>query len=359
MLKFFLLFVPVAFVLEYMDASPTLIFLACALAIVPLAGWLGHATEELATHFGAAIGGLLNATFGNATELIIAFFALLAGQVEIVKASLIGSIIGNVLLVLGLAALLGGWRRTRSVFNVENIKILTSMLVIVMIGFIVPATFDFNERVRLADSTSHALALDADLSLGVALVLLALYIGNLVFSLITHKDLLSSSDEIEESSATWSIPYAIGVLVLATVLIAFLSEFLVGALEGFTTTIGLSTTFVGFIIIPIVGNAAEHSSAVTFAMKNKMDLAVVIAIGPALQIALLVAPLLVLLSWVIGSPMDLVLRGPLELIALIGSVLIANSVARDGETNWYEGLMLLGVYIILAIAFFFTPGTVG
>jgi len=357
MLNLLLLFVPIAFVLELMGASPTLVFLASALAILPLAGWLGHATEELAAHLGAAVGGLLNATFGNATELIIAFFALWAGQVEVVKASLIGSIIGNLLLVLGLAALVGGWRRTRQSFNVENIKILSSMLVIAMIGFVVPAVFDFNELARLNEPASEALILDADLSLGVAIILLALYAGNIVFSLITHKDLLSSSDELEEShTAKWSIPKAIGVLLGVTVLIAFLSEFLVGALEGFTETIGLSAGFVGLIVIPIIGNAAEHASAVTFAMKNKMDLAVVIAIGSALQIALLVAPLLVLLSWLIGNPMDLVLRSPLELIALIGSVLIGNSVARDGETNWYEGLMLLGVYLILAVAFFFTPG---
>lgn len=360
MLNLFLLFVPVAFILEYMGASPTLIFLASALAIVPLAGWLGHATEELAGHLGAAVGGLLNATFGNATELIIAFFALLAGQAEVVKASLVGSIIGNVLLVLGLAALIGGWRRERQRFNVENIKILSSMMVIAMIGFMVPAVFDFNERVLLAEPATQAQILDADLSLGVAIVLLILYVGNIVFSLVTHKDLLSSSDEIEENHRPgWTIPKAIAVLLGVTILIAFLSEFLVGALEGFAETIGLSTAFVGLIVIPIIGNAAEHSSAVTFAMKNKMDLAVVIAIGSAIQIALLVAPLLVLLSWVIGNPMDLVLRGPLELVALIGSVLIGNSVSRDGETNWYEGLMLLGVYVILAIAFFFTPGVSG
>ncbi|MFN8492240.1 MAG: calcium/proton exchanger [Caldilineaceae bacterium] len=357
MLKYLLIFVPVAFVLEYTHAAPTLIFLAAALGIVPLAGWLGQATEELAAHLGAAIGGLLNATFGNATELIIAFFALLAGQVEVVKASIIGSIIGNVLLVLGLAALVGGRRYARLGYNVENIKVLSSMMVITMIGFVVPAVFDFNERIRLSESEAHALTLDADLSLGVAIVLIILYAGNLIFSLITHKDLLSSSDEeAGEHAAGWSIPRAVGILLVATVLIAFMSEFLVGALEGFTSALGLSATFVGLIVIPIIGNAAEHASAVTFAMRNKMDLAVVIAIGSALQIALLVAPLLVLLSWAIGQPMDLVLRGPLELTALIGSVLIANSVARDGETHWYEGLMLLGVYIILAIAFFFTPG---
>lgn len=355
MLNLLLLFVPVAFVLDYLGASPTLVFLSSALAIVPLAGWLSRATEELAARTGATIGGLLNATFGNATELIIAFFALTAGQVEVVKASLIGSIIGNILLVMGFAAFFGGRRYLQLTYNVENVKVLSSMLVIAIIAFVVPAIFDFNERVRFAMTETQSMVSDARLSLGVAIVLIGLYVGNLFFSLGTHKDILSTADETELTAASWGVPRAVGVLLLATVLIAFMSEFLVDALEGFTGAIGLSESFVGLIIIPIVGNAAEHASAVTFALKNKMDLAVTIALGSALQIALLVAPLLILLSWVIGRPTDLVLRGPLELTALIGSVLIGNAVARDGETNWYEGLMLLGVYVILALAFFFTP----
>lgn len=355
-LNLLLVFFPIAFVLEYTHGAALLIFLASALAIVPLSGWLGHATEELALHTGATIGGLLNATFGNATELIIAFFALSAGQVDVVKSTLIGSIIGNLLLILGLAALLGGLRHPQQVFNVQNVRVLSSMLVITMIAFVTPAIFDFNEQALLGISEVQALIGDAEFSFGVAIVLIALYVGNLLFSLGSHKDLLSSVDEEEHSVApSWSIPRAIGVLLLATVAIAFMSEFLVGALEGFTEVMGLSTNFVGLIVIPVIGNAAEHTSAITFAMKNKMDLAVTIAIGSAIQIALLVAPLLILLSWFIGRPMDLVLRSPLELAALIGSVLIANSVARDGETNWYEGLMLVGVYLIFAIAFFFTP----
>lgn len=357
MLNILLLFVPVAFVLEYLEVGPTWVFLASALAIVPLAGWLGTATEELAGHFGSSVGGLLNATFGNATELIIAFFALRAGQSDVVKATIIGSIISNILLVLGFAALLGGWRYPQMTFNEHNIKVVSSMLVIAMIGFIVPAIFDFNERVRFGLSANQSDTMDARLSLGVAIVLLALYVGNIVFSFVTHKDLLSSDQDEEDEKTTWSIPRAIGILLFVTVLIAFMSEYLVGALEGFTSEIGLSTNFVGLIIIPIVGNAAEHASAVTFALKNKMDLAISIALGSALQIALLVAPLLIVLSWLIGKPTDLVLRGPLELTALIGSVFIGNSVARDGETHWYEGLMLIGVYIILGLAFFFTPSS--
>lgn len=350
-----LVFLPIAFFLEYTHGSATFIFLASALAIIPLSGWLGHATEELAIHMGATVGGLLNATFGNATELIIAFFALSAGQVEVVKSTIIGSIVGNLLLILGLAAFLGGLRHPRQMFNVQNVRVLSSMLVISMIGFVVPAIFDFNEQVRLGLSEAQALIGDAELSLGVSLVLIGLYIGNLFFSLGSHKDLLSSVDEEESTTASWSIPKAGGVLLIATIAIAFMSEFLVGALEGFTEVIGLSPNFVGLIVIPIIGNAAEHTSAITFALKNKMDLAVTIAVGSAIQIALLVAPLLIVLSWLIGRPTDLVLRSPLELGALIGSVLIGNSVARDGESNWYEGLMLIGVYIIIAVAFFFTP----
>jgi Ca2+:H+ antiporter len=354
-LNILLIFVPIAVVLEYMGASPTLIFISSALAIVPLAGWLGRATEEIASHLGSAAGGLLNATFGNATELIVAYFALAAGQIEVVKASIIGSIAGNLLLVLGLAAFLGGRRHPNLRFNPHNVNVLASMLVIAMIGFIVPAVFDFNEVVRLSVSTRESLITDAEFSLGVAIILIIIYIGNLVFSFGTHRDLLSTEDEMVGHVAAWSIPQAVAILVAATVAIAFMSEYLVGALEGFTGTLGLSAGFVGLIIIPIVGNAAEHASAITFAIKNKMDLAVTIALGSALQVALLVAPILVVLSWVIHRPMDLVLRSPLELVTLVGSVLIGNSVARDGEMNWYEGFMLLGVYVILALAFFFTP----
>ncbi len=357
LLNILLLFVPIAFFLEYTHASPTYVFLASALAIIPLSGWLGHATEELAARVGATVGGLLNATFGNATELIIAFFALSAGQVDVVKATIVGSIIGNLLLILGLSAFLGGLRYPKMSFNVENVKVLSSMLVITMIGFFVPVVFDYNERVRFAVSEVQSRVTDAEMSLGVSVVLIALYIGNLIFSLGSHRDLLSSSDDDDTTTpATWSVGKALGVLLLATVLIGFMSEFLVGGLEGFTENLGLSTYFVGLILIPVIGNAAEHTSAITFALKNKMDVSVIISLGSAIQIALLVAPLLVLASWVMGNPIDLVLRGPLDLVALVGAVLIGNSIARDGETNWYEGLMLLGVYVLFAIAFFFTPG---
>jgi Ca2+:H+ antiporter len=356
MFNWLLIFIPIAVYLELTHAAPTLIFAASCMAILPLAGLMGRATEELAIRTGPTIGGLLNATFGNATELIIAFFALRAGQIDVVKASITGSIIGNLLLVLGLALFLGGLRYSKQTFNPHNAQLTGSLLVISVIAFLVPALFDITER-QFGIAPDQIRIGDANLALGVSLILIVLYIANIIFSLVTHKDLLSTSDEQAEEhhQAKWSPLVAMGVLLAATVGVGFMSEFLVGSLEGFTEAFGLSEFFVGLIIIPIVGNAAEHASAVVFAMKNKMDLAVTIALGSTIQIALLVAPILVLLSWVIGKPMDLVLNNPLELITLVGSVLIANSVARDGETNWLEGFMLLGVYAILAVAFFFLP----
>ncbi|HEX7021750.1 MAG TPA: calcium/proton exchanger [Trueperaceae bacterium] len=358
-LNVLLIFVPVAFVLEFSHASDTLIFGAACLAILPLAGLMGRATEELAVRTGSTIGGLLNATFGNATELIIAFFALSAGKFEVVKASITGSIIGNLLLVLGLALFLGGLRYARQTFNAHGAQVTASLLTISVIAFLVPALFDYTER-ALGVGASAIRVDDTHLAFGVSLVLIALYAANIVFTLFTHRDLLSTADQSHEGAeAAWSPPVAVGVLLAATVLVGFMSEFLVGSLDGFTTALGLSEFFVGIIIIPIVGNAAEHAAAVLFAMKNKMDLSVTIALGSTVQVALLVAPVLVLLSFAIGRPMDLVLHNPLELITLIGAVLIGNSVARDGETNWLEGLMLLGVYVIAAIAFFFLPSGPG
>lgn len=339
--------------LELSHAGATLVFGAACLAILPLAGLMGSATEALAVRTGATVGGLLNATFGNATELIIAFFALSAGKFAVVKASLTGSIIGNLLLVLGLSLFVGGLRYPRQRFNAQAAQTTASLLTISVIAFLVPALFDFTER-SFGVTPGEVRIDDTHLALGVSLVLIGLYLANLVFSLVTHKDLLSESDE-EDHEASWSPRVAVAVLLAATVLVGFMSEYLVGSLEGFTAAFGLSEFFVGLIIIPIVGNAAEHASAVLFAMKNKMGLAVTIALGSTTQIALLVAPLLVVLSFVIGRPMDLVLSNYLELVALVGAVLIANSVVRDGETNWLEGLMLLGVYLILAIAFFFLP----
>lgn len=348
-------FVPVAVLLEVIHAPAVWIFLVSALALLPLAGLMGRATEELAARAGSTVGGLLNATFGNAAELIIAAVALMAGKIEIVKASITGSILSNLLLVLGLSVFLGGLRFTTQKFNSQSANIMTSLLTLAMLALLLPAFFDIAERgyfgvsdPRLADlSFSHA----------AAIVLILVYLANIYFSLRTHKDLVSGIDEEHagEHETSWSIPLSVGVLAAATVGVAIMAEFLVGSLEEATRVLGLSEFFVGIILIPLVGNAAEHFAAVSFAIKNKMDLAVQIAIGSALQIALLVAPLLVIFGWIISKPMDLVIINPLELGALAASIIATNAVVRDGETNWLEGFLLLGVYALLAMAFFFTP----
>jgi Ca2+:H+ antiporter len=353
MLYWLLIFIPVTLGLEHFaHASDAVLFSTAALGIVPLAAMMGQATENLATKVGPTIGGLLNATFGNATELIIAFFALRAGKIEVVKASITGSMIGNMLLVLGLALFLGGLKFKKQVFSKETAGALSSLLLIVMIAFVIPALFDFTER---ADgiSSAEAQAVDIRFSLAASVVLIGLYVCNMIFSLVTHKDLLSASDE-QHDQPSWSVNRSLLTLLGSTVIVALMSEVLVGSLEGFSKGIGLSEVFAGLIIIPIIGNAAEHSASV-FARKNKLDLSISIALGATIQIALLVAPILVILSFFLGQPMDLVIHRPLELAGLIGATLITASVCRDGETNWLEGAMLLGVYLLIAVAFYFLP----
>jgi Ca2+:H+ antiporter len=355
MLNYLLIFVPITAILEFfVHPGDVPLFICAALAIVPIAGLMGKSTEMLAARVGPTIGGLLNATFGNATELIIAFFALRAGKIEVVKASITGSMIGNVLFVLGLALLLGGLRYKRQTFNAHTAGALASLLVIVMIAFLIPALFDLTERAN-GLSASVASQNDYTFSVGASIVLIGLYLCNMIFSLYTHKDLLSAADE-EHHEGGWSNTRAVGTLFACTLAVAWLSEVLVGSLEGFSMALGLSELFAGLIIIPIIGNAAEHAASV-FALKNKMDLSIQIAVGATIQIALLIAPILVLASSLLGHPMDLVIHSPLELAALVGATLITASVARDGETNWLEGAMLLGVYLLLALAFFFLPDT--
>ncbi|WP_027480721.1 calcium/proton exchanger [Deinococcus pimensis] len=352
-LNLLLVFVPVAFVLEYAGVGGTWVFLVSALAILPLAGLMGRATEELAARTGTAVGGLLNATFGNATELIIAFFALQAGRIDVVKASIVGSILGNLLLVLGLSVLLGGLRFHVQIFNRRSAGNVASLLTISVLALLIPTIFDVVSR--RTETNAEVTRLDVSLSDATAVVLILLYVANIVFSLVTHRDLISTSDESnEEQHATWSPARATFVLLGATVLVGFMSEFLVGSLEAATATLGLSELFVGLVLIPIIGNAAEHTAAVTFALKNRMELAVTIAFGSTVQVALLVAPVLVLLGLVVGQPMNLVVS-QLELVAVAAAVVIANSVSRDGETNWLEGVMLLGVYAILAFAVYYLP----
>lgn len=342
-LKYLLIFIPISIIAEFMHVSPTIIFILAALSIIPLAGLMGEATEEISFYTGPKIGGFLNATFGNATELIISFFALKSGLFDVVKASIAGSVIGNVLLVLGASMLAGGLKYKTQKFNEKIIDISSSMLLFAVIGLSIPAIFTHTVSPELLNTKYEGL------SIIVAIIMFLIYILSLVFSFFTHKDLYNS--EVEEGgNAKWPMKKSILILAVSTVLIAIESELLVSGVEPITKTLGLSEFFVGIILIPIIGNAAEHSTAVVMALKNKMDVSVEIALGSSLQIILFVAPVLIFLS-LIFTPMSIVFN-PFELVALIVSVLIANKVALDGESNWLEGVQLLAVYIIIAASFF-------
>ena len=343
-LKFMLLFVPISFIGKFLNFSPTIMFILAALSIIPLAGIMGEGTEEISSYTGPKIGGFLNATFGNATELIISFFALKSGLFEVVKSSIAGSIIGNILLVLGASMFIGGLKHKTQNFNINVVETTSSMLLFSLIGLCVPALFTHTINPNLLNTRYEGL------SLVVAIVMFILYILSLIFSFFTHKDLYATTTEEEGHESKWSLKKSIIILVIATVIIAIESEFLVGGIEDITSNLGLSEFFVGIILIPIIGNAAEHSTAITMALKNKMDVAIEIALGSSLQIILFVAPVLIFLS-LLFTPMSIIFN-PFELVSLIASVIIANKVASDGQSNWLEGAQLMAVYFIIAAGFF-------
>ena len=342
--------IPLALVFEWIHADPLLIFTTSALAIIPLAGLMGEATEKLTHHVGAGIGGLLNASFGNAAELIIAIMALREGLHDVVKASITGSILGNILLVLGASMVAGGLRYERQRFNRTAAGMGSSLLLLAAVGLIVPALFH-----QMAADRGDII--ERELSLEIALVLFGIYILSLIFSLKTHRHLYrgENANTLEDDDQPWSKRGAMIVLALATIATGIMSEVLVGALEPAAESLGMTRMFVGVILVALIGNAAEHSTAVLVAMKNQMDLAFSIAVGSSLQIALFVAPVLVFVSYLFGSPLNLIFT-PFEVAAVTLSVLIVGFVAMDGESHWMEGVMLMGVYVILAIAFFFMPG---
>ncbi|HXZ95551.1 MAG TPA: calcium/proton exchanger [Burkholderiales bacterium] len=349
MLKWMLLFVPIAVLLEYANPSGQVwIFIASGLAIIPLAGWMGRATEEVACYMGEGVGGLLNATFGNAAELIIAVVALNSGLYDVVKASLAGSIVGNVLLVLGAAMLAGGARFNAQTYNALAARSQATMLTLATIALMGLTVLE-----GLAAVANEKL--DIDLSVAIAGVLLLVYALNLCFELITHKKLFAGEGGEKSEGPRWSLRRALLVLAGATVLVAWMSEILVGTIEPTTHALGLNSVFVGVFVVAILGNAAEHATAVQAALKNRMDLALSIAIGSSVQIALFVAPLLVLFSHVVGpAPMDLIFR-PGLVFAVFFTILIVTQVAGDGESDWLKGAQLIAVYIILGLLFFFAP----
>lgn len=349
-----LVFVPLALVLEHgLHASGIAIFIASSLAIVPLAALMGRATEQLAERLGEGVGGLLNATFGNAAELIIAIMALRAGLVDLVKASITGSIIGNILLVFGLSALYGGLKHETQRFNPTAASLGATLLVLSAIGLVVPAVFHW---LVIAGGEP---APERTLSLEIAIVLMATYVLSLLFTLKTHRHLYAGTGHAhaleETGEGAPSVRRALILLLAATAGVALMSELLVGAVEEAAVTFGMSEIFVGVILVAIIGNAAEHSTAILMAGKNRMDAAVTIAVGSSTQIALFVAPVLLFLSYFIGpEPMDLVFT-TLEVFAVAIAVGIIAFAAQDGESHWMEGVQLLAVYAILGMAFYFMP----
>ena len=358
-LNWLLLFIPVSIAFNFTDFGhryPLWVFAAAALAIIPLAGLMGMATEELSKHLGSTWGGLLNATFGNATELIIGLFALSQGLIDLVQASIVGSIIGNILLVLGASILAGGLKHKMQTFNQDLAESQAINLLLAALSLALPAIFAENyHRPKFAlHHTGNFTAVEF-LSLCVAGILLIVYVASLLFSLRTHEALFRDcEDEAELAPPLWSRRKAMGVLALATALVAVESEFLVHSVEGAAHSLGVNNVFIGIIIVAIIGNAAEHSTAVWMAMKNKMDITISIAVGSSTQIAMFVAPVLVFASLFLGHPMTFIFTVP-ELTAIGFSVIIAAFIAGDGKCHWLEGAQLLAAYAIIALAFFFLP----
>ncbi|WP_043832714.1 calcium/proton exchanger [Muricoccus aerilatus] len=346
-----LLLVPLSLGMETLGAGPVWIFLTGAAAVAVLADWVRRGTEGLAAHAGPAIGGLLNVSFGSVAELILALFVLTSGQVAVVQAQMTGSILATTLLGLGLAMLVGGLGRDRQCFNRANAGLLSTLLTLLMIALLLPAVFDLTERTTV--SPRAAQITDEEVSLGISAVLLVLYAANLVYTLVTHRNVFSRDEEGGEGGTPWSVARSLAVMVAGTAMIAWEAELVSGALEATARTLGLSTVFLGVILLAVVGTAADLFAAVVFARQDRMSLAFSICIGSAIQVALVLAPLLVIISWFLGTPMTLVFTSPLDLFAIAGAAFVVRAVAADGESTWFEGLVLVGVYLMLAIGFFF------
>ncbi|MEH2398867.1 calcium/proton exchanger [Nostoc sp.] len=350
-----LLFIPVSLAAHFLEWGELIVFITAGLAILPLAAWMGTATEEIAVVVGPSMGGLLNATFGNATELIIALVALNAGLIDVVKASITGSIISNLLLVMGFSMLLGGLRYKEQTFQPIVARVNAASMNLAVIAILMPTAMNYTSQGINQQTVQN-------LSIAVAVVLILVYALTLLFSMKTHSYLYdvglaeaeAEAEEISISHAKPNMALWVGVLLVCTLLVAIESEMLVDSLEVATSQLGLTALFTGVILVPIVGNAAEHATAVTVAMKDKMDLSLSVAVGSSMQIALFVAPVLVIAGRILGKPMDLDFK-PFELVAVVVSVLIANSISSDGKSNWLEGTLLLAAYTVLGFAFYFHP----
>jgi len=350
-----LLFVPVSLGVAYATSPESAwTFAAAIVAIVPLAEWIRRATDHLAQRAGPAIGGLLNVSFGNAAELILALFVLAAGKSEVVKAQLTGSIIGNSFLGLGLAIAVGSIGRDKQTFKRERAGQLSSLLILAMIALLLPAFFDFAVR---GSGRAGRGALDEHLSLAVSVVLIIVYIANLIYTLVTHKSVFEFHEDAgaddDHGRVAWPLWVSLGVLAAGTAVTALEAEMVAGALESTATSLGLSEFFLGVIVLAVVGNAAEYFSAAYFARQGRMGLAISITVGSSIQIALLMAPLLVIVSAFTAHPMNLVFSSPLELIAVAAVAFAVNSIVQDGETTWFEGVLLLSIYALFGVAFYF------
>ena len=351
-----LLVVPLSVAIAYATSPESVwTFVAAIVAIVPLAEWIRRATDHLARRAGPALGGLLNVSFGNAAELILALFVLAAGKSDVVKAQLTGSIIGNSLLGLGLAIVVGSLGRDKQTFKRERAGQLSSLLILAMIALLLPAFFDFAVK---GDGSAARGLLDERLSLAVSVVLIVVYVSNLIYTLVTHKSVFefdedASGAEHHHDQPAWPLWVSLAVLAGGTAVTALEAEMVAGALESTATTLGLSEFFLGVIVLAVVGNAAEYFSAAYFARQGRMGLAISITVGSSIQIALLMAPLLVIVSAFTAHPMNLVFSSPLELIAVAAVAFAVNSIAQDGETTWFEGVLLLSIYVLFGVAFFF------
>jgi Ca2+:H+ antiporter len=351
MRRLLLLLVPVAPALHYaLGAPPALVFAAGLLGVGVLADWIRLATENLAQHTGPAIGGLLTVSLGSLAELILALFVLATGATAIVHAQITGSILATSLLGLGLAIAIGGATRERQTFKRERAGLLASLLVLVVIALLLPAAFDLTQR-RLGHA-AHLPVSEEELSLAVSVVLLALYGANLLYTLVTHRNVFATAESAHDTKA-WPLARCLGVLAAATIAAALESELISDALPDAARALHLSPVFVGVIVLALVGTVADLFAAVWFARADRMGLVMSICLGSAIQVALVVAPLLVLISWAIGHPMTLVFGDPLDLFAIAGTAFIVNAVAQDGETTWFEGVLLIGVYCVFALAYFF------
>jgi Ca2+:H+ antiporter len=350
-----LLFVPLSLALHRFDlGGSTWIFLSGLVAIGVLADWVRRGTEQVAEHAGSAIGSLLNVSFGNAAELVLALFVLRQAQARVVQAQITGSIIGTSLLFLGIAVLVGGVRHDKQTFSKTNIGLLSTLLLLLTVAILLPAVFDFTER--LTSPAANIAGLDEKLSLCVSVVLLLLYGAHLIYVLVTHR-VMFGGEATEGVTPDWSLPLGLAVMVGGTIGIAFESELVSSRLADTASTLGLSPVFMGVVVLALIGTIADLFAAVAFARADKMDIVIGLCIGSAIQIALVVAPVLVITSWLIGHPMNLVFGSPLDLFAIASAAFIVLAIVEDGETTWYEGFLLIGVYALFALAYFFEgPG---